>query len=497
MYCVQSITFWHCIYGSKAISTFGAPRSATVMEPKRKKTSAEKRRDRGPNSPWSQFGSKKAARTDRWYNANYSPLPAAINQFIEAHNIPHDDLLALITEHYGNDGPSSSHEPSLDTTKQGQTPAKCVVADGPGRSSSSSDQPMEPAREVLVGAALSALPTAVESPLPTDLPTEAVYLPDPVSPPSFDFGGILRIPKPRREASTSPHQVINHHEASDTHPKASPPPQPPLPPDGFDPPNVSQLQPGVDEIFTSPPERARFRAPQIPPQPGKLPPKRSTPHRYSDNPTRRDAASCREDREETILSGFPAPPQFTIFGPSLGGTARTPRQPAPVPSHSSPLPCGEDTDSFPAHRSVWEDHAHPKIIDDRSPGGAYTIHPSELFTVGPGPATDAAARIAAMRMPSYFKPSDGTLGGYGWATSVRQGSAGRRVKYRFEDDGNCRTPSMTALDEITAFTNKRSLPTPEAINESDLSNFTIRKVYPLGTLLKIDIGKPPQLSTRS
>ena len=241
MYCDQSIIFWRCIYGSIVIKTFFAPRSATWMVPKRKKSAAEKRRDRGPNSPWSQFGSKKSARTDRWYKANYSPLPATIHQSIEAHNIPHDDLLALLTEHYVDDVPSPSHEFSLDTTKQVHTSTKCVVADGPGRSSSSSDQPMESAREELVGAALPALPTAAASPLPTVLPTETVFLPDPVLPPSFDFGANPRIPKSRRVASSSPHQVITHHEASDSHPKASPPPQPPLPPDGFDPPNVPQL----------------------------------------------------------------------------------------------------------------------------------------------------------------------------------------------------------------------------------------------------------------
>ena len=167
------------------------------MVPKRKKSAADKRRDRGPNSPWAQFGQKKAARTDRWYKSKYSPLPTTIHQFIEAHNIPHDDLLALLTEHYEDDVPSPSHEASLDTTKQVHTSTKCVVADGPGRSSSSSDQPMESACEELVCEALPALPTAAAPPQPSVLPTETDHLPDPVLPPSVDIGANPRLSKSR------------------------------------------------------------------------------------------------------------------------------------------------------------------------------------------------------------------------------------------------------------------------------------------------------------
>ena len=56
---------------------------------------------------------------------------------------------------------------------------------------------------------------------------------------------------------------------------------------------------------------------------------------------------------------------------------------------------------------------------------------------------------------------------------------------------------MTALDEITAFTSKRSLPIPEAINESDPFTFTIKQVFSLGSLYKIVLGTPPHQSVRS
>ena len=56
---------------------------------------------------------------------------------------------------------------------------------------------------------------------------------------------------------------------------------------------------------------------------------------------------------------------------------------------------------------------------------------------------------------------------------------------------------MTALEEAISFTSKRSLPIPVAIDDNDLSSFTIRKVFPLGSLFKIALGTPPDGSVRS
>ena len=102
-----------------------------------------------------------------------------------------------------------------------------------------------------------------------------------------------------------------------------------------------------------------------------------------------------------------------------------------------------------------------------------------------------------MRVLSYFKPPDGTSGGYLWATGANSGSAGHRVRCRFRTDGNCRTPSVSALDEIICFTNKRSLPIPKAIDESDSSTFSIKQVFARGSLFKIELGTPPPHSHRS
>ena len=323
-----------------------------MVPDKRKKSAAEKRRDRGPNSPWAQFGSKKAARTDRWYKTKYSPLPAKLHQFIKAHNIPHDDLLALLTEHYEDDVPSPTHEFSLDTPKQVHISRKCEVADGRGRSSSSSGQPMESACKELVCEALPVQPTAAAPPQPSVLPTEMDHSPDPVPPPSVDTGAKPRLSKSRRVAtSPAPHQVNAHHVAAGSHTNASPPPQPPLPPDGFDPPNAPQLPSGPDKILTTPLGKTRGRAPQIPSQPGKQPAKRLALHRNLNNLIQSESDSCHEVWEESILAGYLVSPQFTAFGTPLGGTARPPRHsaPAPSPRHS---PCVEDHDHMPSHRSV-------------------------------------------------------------------------------------------------------------------------------------------------
>ena len=213
------------------------------MVPKYRKSAAEKRHDRGSNSPWAKTGSKKVARIDRLYKSKYSLLPTTIQQFITAHNIPHDDVLALLSEHYKNDAPRPHPEVVLDTSKQ----VFSGTADGHGQSSSSSDQPMERACEDPLRDAPPAIPTAVVPPQPSVLPTETDQAPVPVLLPNGDTGANPSPSKVRRVASPSPHQVNTRHGVSGSHPNASPPPQPPLPPDGFDSPN-GPLSPRLDGI---------------------------------------------------------------------------------------------------------------------------------------------------------------------------------------------------------------------------------------------------------
>ena len=439
------------------------------MDPdKRTKSSAEKRRSRGPNSPWAQFGAKKAERTERWHKAKYPSQFIKLQRFIKDHNISHDALLTLLAEHYAECAPSDTQDAYLAEGKHVQTPVEWYDGDG-GGPSSSSGQPVETACKDLVSGTLPPQLNASPPPQPSCLPDEIVPPPALESSPRVDIGSKSRSPKVRRmDSSPTPHRCPSykpggkkaHQGAVGFHANAHPPPQPPFPPDWLNPPNAPVPPPRTDAKSTAPFGKSYSRAPQIPPLHRKQSAKRLALHRDLDNLIGSDPTCSSSVWEEIILAGNPVKPKFTAFRPPHGGTVRPPRLPAPVPFPSSPLPCGEDSDFLPSHRSVWEDHAlPPKMIDDRPPGGAYIIHPSELFTVGPGPPSDAAAKIAAMRMPPYFKPSDGTVGGYVWATGISPGSAGRRVKYRFEDDGNCRTPSISALAELTSFTSKRSLPT--------------------------------------
>ena len=100
-----------------------------------------------------------------------------------------------------------------------------------------------------------------------------------------------------------------------------------------------------------------------------------------------------------------------------------------------------------------------------------------------------------MRKTSYFSPAGGP--GYQWATGVGPRSAGHRVRSRFENDGNASTPGLPALEEITCYTEKRSMPHPVAYCDEDLSAFNLRRSLPLGSLFKIAVRAPAANTTRS
>ena len=100
-----------------------------------------------------------------------------------------------------------------------------------------------------------------------------------------------------------------------------------------------------------------------------------------------------------------------------------------------------------------------------------------------------------MRKTSYFTPPGGL--GYQWATGIGPRSAGRRVRARFEHDGNSRTPVLSALEEVQCYTDKRSMPTPVAHRDSDISAFNIRKSFPSGSLFKVAVRAPAVNSLRS
>ena len=185
-----------------------------MVPDKRKKTAAENRRSRGPNSPWAQFGAKKAERTDRWHKAKYSSLPIKLQQFIKAHNTSYDALLALLAEHYDDGEPSTTHEASLTKVKQVTILRERDGVEGGGPSSSSSGQPMDPACKDLVCDALPLQPIAVAPPQPSVLPDEIDHPPDPDPLPRVDTGAKPRLSKSRRVATSStPHQVNAHRVA--------------------------------------------------------------------------------------------------------------------------------------------------------------------------------------------------------------------------------------------------------------------------------------------
>ena len=145
---------------------------------------------------------------------------------------------------------------------------------------------------------------------------------------------------------------------------------------------------------------------------------------------------------------------------------------------------------------VWYDpEAPPRAMDASPPGGVFNILPNDLFLVGNCPFDDVRSSIASMRKTSYFTPAGGR--GYQWAIGIAPRSAGHRVQTRFETDGNALTPGLPALEEITCYTDKRSMPPPVAYCDADLSAFNLRKSFPLGFLFKIAVRVPAANTIRS
>ena len=188
-------------------------------------------------------------------------------------------------------------------------------------------------------------------------------------------------------------------------------------------------------------------------------------------------------------NGAIKPAQFSVFG-----LPRLSRHPAQEPCPRCTTPPNTEA-HVPSHRSVWDDPEAPSTaIDARPPGGFSTTQPNVLFLVGDSPFDVAWASITSMRKTSYFTPPGL---GYQWATGNGPRSAGRRVRARFEHDGNSRTPVLSALEEVQCYTDKRSMPTPVAHDESDMSAFIIRRSFPSGSLFKVAVRAPAVNSLRS
>ena len=180
--------------------------------------------------------------------------------------------------------------------------------------------------------------------------------------------------------------------------------------------------------------------------------------------------------------------KFSVFGSPRVGSKRLLRVPVQelCPRRAA----------SPNKDGVWYDpEAPPTTIDVRPFRGVSSIQPNELFLVGNSPFGDVRASITSMRKVSYFTPAGGR--GYQWAIGIAPRSAGHRVQTRFETDGNALTPGLPALEEITCYTDKRSMPPPVAYCDADLSAFNLRRSFPLGFLFKIAVRVPAANTIRS
>ena len=182
--------------------------------------------------------------------------------------------------------------------------------------------------------------------------------------------------------------------------------------------------------------------------------------------------------QDAIRDSTPDALPFTLFG--LQDSSSSISQ-----HHSLPLPLGPEH-----HRtvSIWGDSGASFFEDaDTFP------RVKDLFAFGPTlPLSEAVAMLYSMRDPRFFNPEHGVQGGYRWALGTRPGSAGARVRQRFRDDGQWRQlPSSSALSEIIAFTEKRSLPPPVEVDAADIPP-TISQGFPTGSLFRLRIAEHPR-----
>ena len=189
--------------------------------------------------------------------------------------------------------------------------------------------------------------------------------------------------------------------------------------------------------------------------------------------------------QEAMLVTSPDLLPYTLFGP---------QDTAPTRSRSVSLP------------APIEPYHHLTGHDDDGPGSTLADAPghdddcplgNELFAVGPTRCLEeATATIYSMRDPAFFNPVQGVQGGYRWALGTSRGSAGSKVRQRFRDDSQwCQPASISALEEITAFTEKRFLPQPEEVNLDD-TPLAISQGFATGSLFRLLIAEqPPDMMT--
>ena len=423
------------------------------MQPvKLKKTPAQRKHTRSVNSPWARGGAKKIARSEQWRKSQYPIQLALLDQFLKDHNFTLESMHAFLVEHFDSEAhiesqeddrpewksssavaPPSNPEPGLSETEWEVVELEDIVYDTTKGS----------AYRTPHSAASSSTDTS--SAVPKDVEPLAGF-PHTVEAPSILHPAPLPIPSGECAAKQEvyPWNEIQVHNILEKEPR--------------NPPRIPQLRSKEDPLAHVKQRNLvgllQFATPRL-----------------------------VNEWQDAIGASTPEALPFTLFG-------------LHYPSGSEGPQIHPVRDCRIA--SIWDDPEAQVLDVDADYGTPFT--PAHLlkdfFDFGPTPPPDEASSVMYnMRDPVYFIPEHGTQGGYRWALGERPGSAGVRVRQRFRDDGHSRPPTVfPSLEEISCFTQKRSMPPPTEVDVSDFSLFAITQGFPSGSLFRIQMAvQPPNM----
>ena len=424
--------------------------------PKPKKTPVQRKHTRSVNSPWARGGAKKRARTEQWRKTKYPIQFVLLEHFLMDHNLTLESLHSYLVQHFDNEAHFEAHEdvwPEWEMASAFDPPANPVsgLAESEWEEVEIEDVEYDTAEgndlphRIPSSTTSSSLGTSKA--LPKDV-EPVVGLSHTVEAPSCSHSAPLLIPPGEGAAKQEVHPFseLQAHKIREKDPR--------------NPPRIPQLR------FKDDPQ-SRIRQRDLD---GLL--QTATPRRVN-------------EWQDAIRATTPDALPYTLFG------LHHDNGPEGSQAHPVPFPLGRQHYRI---ASTGDDPDLPVLEADADYGTPLTsTQPrKDIFAFGPTlPPAEAACKIHNMRDPDYFRPEYGAQGGYRWALGLSSGSAGARVRQRFKSDGQWRPRTVSpSLEEITCFTEKRSLPPPVEVDVADIP-LAITRGFPSGSLFRIQMAVDP------
>ena len=413
---------------------------------KAKKTSQEKRHCRSLTSAWRTGGEKKKLRTSQWYFKHSSPL-TLLHQFLAEHGKTMEDLHSTLVQHFQNEAFLDAQEalfrrsrPNIQHIPQEDWPL-CGETD-----------------EVKVENLFSTAPPAPNAEVnEAEDQYEEVEIEDPYPPIEetvVDHGEVEPEPSEGARSGTSWQELT----AASTLPRAS----------------------------CRPPRIPRPREPMVPPVNVHDPILNRDLTDLISMAANRSTTEWRQVLGETLPSDIP----YTLFGTNAYIRHDQPEAPA---SASSAQPPTRITNLW-ADPDIPVPESEADFGDPRPP--ADRLHP--LFDLRPILSPDVAFdTIRHMRHPGFFSPKDGDQGGYRWAPGLTKTSKGYQVRQRITHDRHwCKRPVAPSVIELDHFTVPRFSASAEMIDAASLDPYDLRHGFPMGSLFRMSLAKPPRDTER-